>query len=301
MSATSERWSAEQGRLPDETLPDRITVYCEKPNRTGKCRVRADLDGTPVHYDTFDPYNAYFRGLFVEATYTKADGAPPEEHFNLGWLGDAVIEATNRATAPKTAATEIEPYKPFPIDVLPAVVSEFVAAASRAIGCDPAFVALPLLGCLARAIGNKRIIRLKRTWAEPAIIWAAIVGKSGTHKTPALQAATSFLNRAQAKAIADFENAKAHHDQEIALYERDYAAWKRSKSSEPPPWPPVEPVCNRFITTDCTIEALAFLLHSQYDGVLVPRDELAGWLGGIAEYKGGKGSDLGHWLAVPHQ
>ena len=27
------------------------------------------------------------------------------------------------------------------------------------------------------------------------------------------------------------------------------------------------------------------------------RDELAGWLGGIAEYKGGKGSDLGHWLA----
>ncbi len=31
--------------------------------------------------------------------------------------------------------------------------------------------------------------------------------------------------------------------------------------------------------------------------MLVPRDELAGWLGGIAEYKGGKGSDLGHWLA----
>ena len=27
------------------------------------------------------------------------------------------------------------------------------------------------------------------------------------------------------------------------------------------------------------------------------RDELAGWLDGIAEYKGGKGSDTGHWLA----
>lgn len=40
------------------------------------------------------------------------------------------------------------------------------------------------------------------------------------------------------------------------------------------------------------------LVASQDDGLLVVRDELAGWLGGIAEYKGGKGSDLGHWLAM---
>ena len=38
-------------------------------------------------------------------------------------------------------------------------------------------------------------------------------------------------------------------------------------------------------------------MNTQYDGILVVRDELAGWLGGIAEYKSGKGSDLGHWLA----
>ena len=39
------------------------------------------------------------------------------------------------------------------------------------------------------------------------------------------------------------------------------------------------------------------LLATQADGLLVCRDELSGWLNGIAEYKGGKGSDLGHWLA----
>lgn len=38
-------------------------------------------------------------------------------------------------------------------------------------------------------------------------------------------------------------------------------------------------------------------MDGQFDGVLVVRDELAGFFGGIAEYKGGKGSDLGHWLA----
>ena len=60
---------------------------------------------------------------------------------------------------------------------------------------------------------------------------------------------------------------------------------------------PDEPVCNRYLTSDCTTEALAALLAVQDDGLLVSRDELAGWLNGIAEYKGGQGSDLGHWLA----
>ncbi len=291
------RWNPHTGIVPDPALPNRLNIICGKPDRSGRYRVRAELDGEPIYHDVIDPYNAHFRRLFAEATYEKADGAPPDESCDLSWLGDAVIRAAESVGASASTAREIEPYQPFPIGVLPVVVGNFVGAASCAIGCDASFIALPLLGCLARAIGNKRVIRLKRTWTEPAIVWAAIVGKSGTHKTPALQAATMFLSHAQQKAIAAFEEAAGKFEEEKAVYERDYQAWKRSRSTEPPPWPPEEPVCNRFITTDCTIEALAFLLHSQFDGVLIPRDELAGWLGGIAEYKGGKGSDLGHWLA----
>jgi hypothetical protein len=87
------------------------------------------------------------------------------------------------------------------------------------------------------------------------------------------------------------------YEQDCALYERAYREWQRSKSTEPPPWQPEVPALQRFIVSDITIEALADRLHRQFDGVLVVRDELAGWLGGIAEYKGGQGSDLGHWLA----
>jgi hypothetical protein len=201
----------------------------------------------------------------------------------------------------------MEPYVPFPVDELPQPVRGFIADAAKAIGCDASFVALPVLAALARAIGNKRVIRLKRSWCEPAVIWAAIVGKSGTHKTPAIQCATRYLQRKQSEAIAQYEDALAKYEEERAVYDRDYAAWKRAKKSgpsEPPPWPPKEPVCERYITTDTTIEALAMLLSAQFDGILVCRDELAGWLNGINEYKGGKGSDLGHWLAswsgVPH-
>jgi hypothetical protein len=224
----------------------------------------------------------------------------------LGKTTDATAAITKLRTkldkivpaSTKVDPVEVQTYQPFPISTLPVAIAKYVDAASHAIGCDPSFIALPLLGSLARAIGNKRVIRLKRTWTEPAIIWAAIVGKSGTHKSPALMASMTFLNRHQQQAITKFQEAVARFDQDKALYDRDYSAWRKSKTTEQPPWPPQEPVCQRFVTTDCTIEALAFLLHSQFDGVLVPRDELAGWLGGIAEYKGGKGSDLGHWLST---
>ena len=73
--------------------------------------------------------------------------------------------------------------------------------------------------------------------------------------------------------------------------------WKRSKSKDKPPWEPPVPICERFIVSDVTIEALAALLDVQDDGLLLVRDELSGWINGLAEYKGGKGSDLGHWLA----
>ncbi len=190
-------------------------------------------------------------------------------------------------------------YSEFPVDALPEPCRQFVTEAATAIGCATSYVALPLLACLARAIGNTRVIRLKRSWVEPAILWCAIVGKSGTHKSPALQVSTAILARKQAEAIVEYAEAVKHFEQERAQYERDYQQWKRSKSTEPPPWEPKEPHCRRYIVSDCTIEALAMLLHGQDDGVLVVRDELAGWLGGIGQYKqnGAKGSDTGHWLA----
>lgn len=208
---------------------------------------------------------------------------------------EAMDTAINGVVEPKPKPPE--QWRAFPVDVLPKTVGDFVKAAASAIGCDASFVALPLLVCLARAIGNSRVIRLKRTWTEPAIVWAAIIGKSGTHKTSAMHTAMKFLEAKQATAMKEHAEKLKGYLEDFAVYERDMAVWKRSKTKEPPPKEPVVPVCNRYTTSDTTIEALAALLAVQYDGLLVARDELAGWLNGIAEYKGGKGSDLGHWLA----
>jgi hypothetical protein len=208
-----------------------------------------------------------------------------------------VLSAVSGVSALPILAFASTAYKSFPINVLPEVVRNFVFAAAAAIGCDPAFIALPLLGSLARAIGNRRLICLKPgSWTEPAIIWAAIVGKSGTHKTPAIQAGTGFLQQRETKAIEEYQKALA----EYIDGNRAETSSSRSTNGGPTRSTPElngKPSCVRYITSDITIEALAAILAAQLDGLLVVRDELAGWLNGIAEYKRGNGSDLGHWLA----
>lgn len=192
----------------------------------------------------------------------------------------------------------VDTYKSFPIHTLPGVVGEFVEASATAIGCDPSFVALPLLCCLSRAIGSTRSIQVKQGWSEPPVLWGAIVAPSGSHKTPALQQSTKFLEKIQGKKILEHSRELEQYAIAKALYERNHAEWKRGKTNDPPPEEPQEPVCTRYITADATVEALVGILAKQYDGILVCRDELAGWLNGLAEYKGGRGSDLGHWLSM---
>ena len=66
-------------------------------------------------------------------------------------------------------------FEPFPIDLLPPVVRNYVVEHAEALGIDSAFVAVPMLAQLAGLIGQSRQIELKRTWKEPAIIWTCIV------------------------------------------------------------------------------------------------------------------------------
>jgi len=58
-------------------------------------------------------------------------------------------------------------WQPFPVDALPHPLREYVETAAEAIDCDPVFIALPLLSGLASAVGNARVVRLKRKWTEP--------------------------------------------------------------------------------------------------------------------------------------
>jgi hypothetical protein len=54
----------------------------------------------------------------------------------------------------------------------------------------------------------------------------------------------------------------------------------------------------RVVVDDTTVEALAGILESNPRGVLVARDELAGWVRAMDQYKSGKGADRQNWLSL---
>ncbi|MCE9543999.1 MAG: DUF3987 domain-containing protein [Planctomycetia bacterium] len=192
------------------------------------------------------------------------------------------------------------PRVPFPVDALPEPVADLVAEGAEAIGCDASYLALPKLVAVASAIGNSRTIFLSDTWQEPAVIWAASVGDSGTLKSPAHERALAPLRRRQADAFAVHDAAMQVHEGLLQVFEANRKAWqaKGRKAGEPPPETPQRPVCVRYLVSDTTIEALAQRLSENPRGLLIEADELAGWLRSFDKYRAGKGGDCAAWLSM---
>ena len=125
-------------------------------------------------------------------------------------------------------------------------------------------------------------------WHESVRMWVMLVGDVSVKKTPIITAATKALMRLQVEQIKEYE-------QEYAEYKEQLAQWDKN-SDDPKPEMPLPPP--RYIASDTTVEKLAEILARSPRGILVKRDELAGWLGSMEKYGGGKAanSDRAFWL-----
>ncbi|MHB1157127.1 MAG: YfjI family protein [Phycisphaerales bacterium] len=226
----------------------------------------------------------------------QRDATPPEPPDVLRDELERMADDAPRYELPKPAPAD-DAFIPFPVDVLPEPMRGFVEHTARAMGCDPSFVALPLLAAVASAIGNTRRIELKRGWTEPAILWTAIVGESGSMKSPAMEASLQFLHKRQHQAFIEHQESLTAYEHELADYETQYAAWKKNRGGDPP-MKPTPPPQTRYVCSDVTVEALALMLRDNWRGVLLSRDELAAWLGGFDRYSQGKGGDAPAWLEM---
>lgn len=235
------------------------------------------------------------KGDIVEWIDAHGDAAEPQAM-------QAEIEMLAQAVEPwRPGDAEDLTYRPFPVDALPEPVRSFVGAGARAIDCDPSYLALPLLTALAAAIGNTRRLELKRGWSAPPILWGAIVGESGTAKTPAFKLVMGPVRERQRKALGRHAEDVKQYEAEWARWEKDMAAWKRDKDpAAAPPEKPDRPQAERFIVSDTTVEALSPILLANPRGLLLARDELAGWMGSFDRYagKGKAGADSANWLSM---
>jgi hypothetical protein len=208
----------------------------------------------------------------------------------------ATAKTAARPPMPVALPPVVEPYRPFPLECLPEPVRSFVKQVGTAMCCDESFVALPLLAAAAAAVGNCLQIELKKGWTEPCILWCVVVAESGTLKSPALELALRPVRNRQRLAIKEHRDAMETYEADLVQYEINMTAWKKTKDPTDSPIKPQPPVCWRNITEDTTVEALAMLLVSNWRGLLVGKDEWAGWLRSFGQYKQGRGGDEAHWL-----
>ncbi len=210
------------------------------------------------------------------------------------WKTDGTDGETTQANGKgRQTARRMVPWQAFPVNALSEPAQSYVACGAKAMNCDPAYIALPLLAMLASTIGATRRVRLKRGWCEPSVLWTAIVADSGTMKSPAMNFALDALNRLQGWKLEEYPQLQEQYERDKLLYEADVQAWKKNgrNKGEPPPEKPTEPVVQRYIVHDITVEALAERLRDAPRGLLSCNDELGVWLGGFDQYKRSGGAE----------
>jgi hypothetical protein len=185
-----------------------------------------------------------------------------------------------------------------PIEVFGDAWSRWITDAAIAASCPPDYVALPLLASASTLIGHARWAQATEGWSEPPHLWCASVGDSGAGKSPGADCLMrEVLPEIEHRMIGDFPDRLKEWQAEVEFIKAREDVWKKDqrdaikKDTAPPPCPPrtidieQEPQRPRLRQTDVTIEKVALIVATAaLKGVLITRDELAGWLIGMGVY-----------------
>jgi hypothetical protein len=190
------------------------------------------------------------------------------------------------------------PSPALPLQVFGDKWGQWIADAAAAASCPPDYVALPLLAIVSVLVGNARWAQATRIWKEPPHLWMAPVGDSGDGKSPGAGCLLrDILPELEDRMLGDFPErhqewraAVAFDKAAIKRWEDEQrAAMKEGKTFDKPmPRPTVSDVepqrpCLRH--NDITVEEVAAVLATGAPkGVVVVRDELAGWLDSMTAY-----------------
>tara|TARA_R110001592_G_scaffold215036_1_gene468377 strand:- start:2267 stop:3715 length:1449 start_codon:yes stop_codon:yes gene_type:complete len=192
------------------------------------------------------------------------------------------------------ALPELPPVMALPFEAIPPRIRDFVADTAERMQCPPDFVAVSALCALSAIIGNKIRVRPKANddWEIVPNLWGAIIGRPSAMKSPSMKAALAPLHALEASYRDEFESEHKHYLAEIELADIAAKAAKDAAKKEHKAGnadvalqmlrdgmqQPDHPTRKRLVVNDTTMEKLADLMNENPSGLLLERDELAGWL-----------------------
>jgi hypothetical protein len=194
----------------------------------------------------------------------------------------------------------------FPLDTLQSQwLIEWVEHKAHSTGTTVDHVAVPLLGVSSSMIGNARRV-VAKSWSLPMTLWTALIGLSGTGKTPGMDAVRDPLAELEyRRGEGDNAAATREHAERVERAKVAHKRWQAAVKEAidygrpTPPQPadaekPADLVLPRLYAVDATIERIAVLLQARPQGMLLMIDELAGWFHNMSRYSGGRDDQF--WL-----
>lgn len=185
-----------------------------------------------------------------------------------------------------------------PIELVPAPLAPWLHDVSERMCVPLELVTVPAIVALGGLVGRSVGIHPKRLddWLEVPNLWGGVVSRPGMLKTPAIAEATKPLRDLASQAWEEYEVAAKEADRRVEVMETKI---DRLKATMRKPTQTSDEALDglgealgelkqevrearvterRYYTQDPTTEKLGELLRDNPRGLLVLRDELAGWL-----------------------
>ena len=141
----------------------------------------------------------------------------------------------------------------FPIHIFPKAITDFFEEIEKKNGFDPAYMGGAYLAIISTILGTNYKVYINDRWSLHPTIWLALVGDSGTKKTPSIKPITAALKRINDIKYSEYLVQKSIDQDE-------------DKDIVTPP--------KQILIQDTTYEALINALENNPKGVLLQIDEL---------------------------
>jgi hypothetical protein len=184
-----------------------------------------------------------------------------------------------------------------PLEVFGETWEQWIIDAASAAACPVDYVAAPLLASVSALIGNARWAQAWPGWDEPPHLWLVVVGDSGTGKSPGADCLMrDVLPTIERRMVGDYPDRLREWQAAVEFDKIAKKRWQddlRTAQENKKPLPPmpmpvapsIAPEKPRLRQHDVTIEQVgAILAAASPKGVVIVRDEIAGWLMGMDAY-----------------
>lgn len=183
------------------------------------------------------------------------------------------------------------PIKPFPDNALPEPIFNCLCELAKNMSVPKEMVIHIALGAISAGMGGLiESVRARSNYYVKGPLWVATIAGTGSKKTPVSRSLIKPILKKQIELNEKYKMDVKREQQE----NQKKSAKKGTKTS-----PPASKVKFEHIySNDATIEAIGSMLQDNQKGILLNLDELASFIYGANQYRGGKGSDIQRWTEI---